>query len=72
MPVVIEILITCICVMGKSNPDLIILMKSILRPFMSSAHVWLKCENAAICEKAAKCGNKIDAICEKFTLNVNK
>ena len=38
----------------------------------------LKCENAAICEKVAKCENnstlnvKIDAICEKITLNVKK
>ena len=38
----------------------------------------LKCENAAICEKVAKCEKKsmlnvkIDAICEKITLNVNK
>ena len=36
----------------------------------------LKCENAAICEKVAKCEKnstlnvKIDAICEKITLNV--
>ena len=38
----------------------------------------LKCENAAICEKVAKCEKystlnvKIDAICEKITLNVKK
>ena len=38
----------------------------------------LKCENAAICEKVAKCEKKstlnvkIDAICETITLNVNK
>ena len=38
----------------------------------------LKCENAAICEKVAKCEKistlnvKIDAICEKITLNVTK
>ena len=38
----------------------------------------LKCENAAICEKVAKCEKmstlnvKIDAICAKITLNVNK
>ena len=40
----------------------------------------LKCENASICEKAAKCEKKInakinvkiDAICETFTLNVKK
>ena len=38
----------------------------------------LKCENAAICEKVAKCETnstlnvKIDAICEKITLNVKK
>ena len=38
----------------------------------------LKCENAAICEKIAKCEKnstlnvKIDAICEKITLNVKK
>ena len=38
----------------------------------------LKCENAAICEKVAKCEKnstlnvKIDAICEKVTLNVKK
>ena len=38
----------------------------------------LKCENAAICEKVAKCEQfstlnvKIDAICEKITLNVKK
>ena len=38
----------------------------------------LKCENAAICEKVAKCEKmwtlnvKIDAICEKNTLNVKK
>ena len=37
-----------------------------------------KCENAAICEKVAKCEKystlnvKIDAICEKITLNVKK
>ena len=36
----------------------------------------LKCENAAMCEKVAKCETnstlnvKIDAICEKITLNV--
>ena len=36
----------------------------------------LKCENAAICEKVAKCEKKstlnvkIYAICEKITLNV--
>ena len=36
----------------------------------------LKCENAAICEKVAKCENistlnvKMYAICEKITLNV--
>ena len=38
----------------------------------------LKCENAAICEKVAKCKKnstlnvKIDAMCEKITLNVKK
>ena len=38
----------------------------------------LKCENAAICEKVAKCEKnstlnvKIDAMCEKITLNVKK
>ena len=38
----------------------------------------LKCENAAICEKVAKCEKnatlnvKIDTICEKTTLNVKK
>ena len=38
----------------------------------------LKCENAAICEKVAKCEKnstlnvKIDAICEQITLNVKK
>ena len=38
----------------------------------------LKCENAAICEKVAKCEKystlnvKIDAICAKITLNVKK
>ena len=38
----------------------------------------LKCENAAICEKVAKCEKystlnvKIDAICEKITLSVKK
>ena len=38
----------------------------------------LKCENAAICETVAKCEKystlnvKIDAICEKITLNVKK
>ena len=38
----------------------------------------LKCENAAICEKVDKCEKnstlnvKIDAICEKITLNVKK
>ena len=38
----------------------------------------LKCENAPICEKVAKCEQnsmlnvKIDAICEKITLNVKK
>ena len=38
----------------------------------------LKCENAAICEKVAKCEKystlnvKIYAICEKITLNVKK
>ena len=38
----------------------------------------LKCENAAICEKVAKCEKystlnvKIDAICEKIMLNVKK
>ena len=38
----------------------------------------LKCENAAICEKVAKCEKnstlnvKFDAICEKITLNVKK
>ena len=38
----------------------------------------LKCENAATCEKVAKCEKnstlnvKIDAICEKITLNVKK
>ena len=38
----------------------------------------LKCENAAICVKVAKCEKsstlnvKIDAICEKITLNVKK
>ena len=38
----------------------------------------LKSENAAICEKVAKCENystlnvKLDAICEKITLNVKK
>ena len=38
----------------------------------------LKCENATICEKVAKCEKnstlnvKIDAICEKITLNVKK
>ena len=38
----------------------------------------LKCENAAICEKVVKCEKnltlnvKIDAICEKITLNVKK
>ena len=38
----------------------------------------LKCENAAICEKVAKCEKystlnvKIDAICEKITLNAKK
>ena len=38
----------------------------------------LKCENVAICEKVAKCEKnstlnvKIDAICEKTTLNVKK
>ena len=38
----------------------------------------LKCENAAICEKVAKCEKnsmlivQIDAICEKITLNVKK
>ena len=38
----------------------------------------LKCENAAICEKVAKCEKnstlnvKIDAICEKTMLNVKK
>ena len=38
----------------------------------------LKCENAAICEKVAKCEKnstlnvKIDAIREKMTLNVKK
>ena len=38
----------------------------------------LKCENAAICEKVAKCETistlnvKIDAKCEKITLNVKK
>ena len=38
----------------------------------------LKCGNAAICEKVAKCEKKstlnvkIDAICEKITLNVKK
>ena len=38
----------------------------------------LKCENAAICEKVSICENistlnvKIDAICEKITLNVKK
>ena len=36
----------------------------------------LKCENAAICEKVAKCAKKstlnvkIDAICEKITLKI--
>ena len=38
----------------------------------------LKCENASICDNVAKCENistlnvKIDAICEKITLNVKK
>ena len=38
----------------------------------------LKCENASICEKVAKCQKIstlnviIDAICEKITLNVTK
>ena len=38
----------------------------------------LKCENAAICEKVAKCEQmstlnvKIDPICEKITLNVKE
>ena len=38
----------------------------------------LKCENAAICEKVAKCKKystlnvKNDAICERITLNVKK
>ena len=38
----------------------------------------LKCENAAICENVATCKKnstlnvKIDAICEKITLNVKK
>ena len=38
----------------------------------------LKCENAAICEKVAKCEKnstlnvKIDAICEQITLNFEK
>ena len=38
----------------------------------------IKCENASICENVAKCENistlnvKIDAICKKNTLNVNK
>ena len=38
----------------------------------------LKCENDALCEKVAKCEKystlnvKIDAICEKITLNVKK
>ena len=44
-----------------------------------SARVWHpQCENAAICEKVAKCEKnstlnvKIDAMCEKITLNVKK
>ena len=38
----------------------------------------LKCDNASICEKAARCEEistlnvKIDAICETITLNVRK
>ena len=38
----------------------------------------LRCENASICEKAAQCEKistlnaKIDAICQKITLNVKK
>ena len=32
----------------------------------------IKCENAAICEKVAKCEKKFNAICEKITLNVKK
>ena len=45
---------------------------------LSHACGTLKCENAAICEKVAKCEKystlnvKIDAICEKITLNVKK
>ena len=45
---------------------------------MASVCGTLKCENAAICEKVAKCEQystpnvKIDAICEKITLNVKK
>ena len=48
------------------------------RHFCSHVCGTLKCENAAICEKVAKCEKnstlnvKIDAICEKMTLNVKK
>ena len=32
----------------------------------------LKCENAAICEKVAKCEKNVNAKCEKLTLYVKK
>ena len=44
--------------------------------FVGYACGTLKCENASICEKVAKCEEistlnvKIDAICEKITLNL--
>ena len=47
--------------MNQDGPSLII---EALRPPPPPPCGTLKCENAAICEKVAKCGKKINAKCE--------